>query len=426
MRLYARVFLVARSLAVALLLVAASSGVASAGPSVLYGPAGAGPAPDAATAAIAAKELLRSGDFRIEGALADLPELADGLLLSTPPLLEACADAAGQPLAERVTMARARVDELDFEGALGVLERGSPAAACVGPLERGALYDLFFLAGYARFFSDDAGGAEELFRLAAAVDPSRRWNDDLPPTAKGTFLDALQGALDSPGAALDAADLQGLSLDGEAVGSATPAPLPGVHLLELAGRRYVLRVPPSADLASIRLLSAATLRPALLRGERWTTPVMSALAEAHGWRDVVLVSDLGAVRFRDGAWAGAPVAVSAGPDTVGPPLTRVAGVALLGAGVAAAAIGFGLHGQAWQAGQGVEENPTPEDQTAYETLYRRNTAGFAIGVAGAGVAAAGLVLALLPPRSPSPSVTVAPWAAADSDGVALGLTGRFR
>ena len=422
MRVPARVCLSVRLLAVAVLFTGAPAAAAAA-PSVLYGPAGDGAPPAAAEAAVAAKDLLRSGDFRIEGELAALPELVDGLLLSTPPLLEPCPGQPGEPLATRVADARARIDELDFEGALALLDRGSPAAACSGPLDRTSLYDLFFLAGYARFFSDDRAGAEELFRLAAAVDPGRRWNEDLPPTAKGTFLDALQGALDSPGAALDLEGVAGLSIDGEPV-SVAPALLPGVHVLELGGRRWTLRLPAAADLDTVKLIPAEPLRRALLRGERWTAPILAELARRHGWSEVVLVSDLGAVRFRDGAWVGAPLASSATAPP-GPPPTRVAGVVLLGSGVAAAAVGFALHGQAWQAGQPIEENPRLEDRPTYEALDQRNRAGFAVGLAGAGVAAAGLVLTLIPPER-SAAVAVGPWATGSADGVQVGLTGRFR
>lgn len=424
---FARAFLVARLLVVVVLSTSMLPGIATAAPSVLYGQAGDGPAPDAASAALAAKELLRSGDFRIEGELAGLPELADGQLLSTPPLLEACPAEAGAPLAERVAAARARVDELDFEAALAELDHGSPIVACSGPVRREALYDLFFLAGYARFFSDNRQGAQALFALAAAIDPGRRWNEELPPTAKGTFLDALQGALDSPGAALDTGLVAGLAIDGKVTAEGqAPALLPGVHLLELGSRRHVLQLPAAADLEAVRLLPSAPLRRALLRGERWTAPIMAALAEARGWDDVVLVSDLGSVRFRRGAWVGSPMGASATTTPKGPPPKRVAGVVLLGSGAAVAAVGFGLHGQAWQAGQAIEEDPRAADRPGYEALHQRNTAGFVTGVAGAAMAATGLVLALAPPPRGEGVVALRPWLAGDEDGVRLGLAGRFR
>ena len=394
---------------------------------MLYGLAGEGPAPDTATAAVAAKELLRSGDFHIEGELAALPELADGLLLSFPALLDACPPVGGRPLVDRLVEARGRIDELDFDAALAALEQGSPFAACVGEVQRESLYDLFFLAGYARFFSDDRPDAERLFALAAAVDPGRRWNDELPPTAKGAFLDALQATLEASAPAVDTREVVGLTIDGREVDPERAASLlPGVHMLRVGGRTFVLRLPAAGDAEVVRLIPAESLRSALLRGEPWTTPIMARLVAAHGWDDVVLVSDLGSVWFRRGAWVGPGLEVAAPVAPGGPPPARIAGVVLLGSGAAVAALGFGLHGQAWQAGGAIEEDPRAADRPSYEALHQRNIGGFVTGVAGTVVAATGLVLALVPPPDPAARVAVRPFAAGGRDGLSVGLVGRFR
>jgi hypothetical protein len=423
---HARVFLLA------ILAVAASPPSALAAPVVLHGSTGDGPGPDTATAAVAARDALGSGRFELEGELDALPELAgDGLLALGAELVD-CGPAQRPPLAERLAKATTQVEELDFVAALKTLERGEPTAACgAGPLTPDSLYDLYFLAGYALFFSGEEAEAEALFTRAAAVDPGRKWNEDYPPTPKAAFLGALQAVLNGPGAALSGlVALPGLQLDGRPVVAGQPSPPAGLHVVDLGGRRSILTLPAWGDGIEIRLAARPQARAALLRGEAWAAPLLRAVARVRGWDDVLLVSDAGTVRFRAGHFvepnlsAGAVARVAPAP----PPPTRIAGVVLLGAGAAAVGVGFGLHGQAWRAGVPMTEDPAGNSASAYEALVQRNRAGFGVGVAGAGLAAAGLVLALLPPprTSPDAAVSARPLLSAGPGGGWIGLEGSFR
>ncbi len=391
---------------------------------------------DAATAAAAGKEALETGDFAITR-LADVPGLPASGLTALGGSATAC-KSQGISLNDRIERATAQIDELDFEAALQTLADGADTAACTqGDITTAGLYNLFFLAGYANFFADRPEAAGELFARAAVIDPARPWDEAYPPTPKSAFLAALQTALASPGARLEL-PAGASSIDGTPVAMGqTPTVLAGLHVLDHDGARYLIDVPPASVSASVRLVDVADLRVALLRGEAWTAPWLTAKAADEGWDHVAVVGADGASVFRSGTWISSISALEAQANSTGTGTTfkarrpgpsgrQVAGLVLAAGGAAASVGGIVGHVRAYNQGNSLLGGPDT-NVDLYQTRYTENQAAFWVAVGGGALTVTGVILAAVPDRNAraTASGTALPWVSGGPGGVAVGVSGGF-
>ena len=398
-----------------LLLIGDVANAADARPIVLIGSAG-GVAPDTAAAAGVAQSALGSGDFQLGGSL-------DGVLaLDSAPVWVLGAQQQGctgspvtsEAFAELLSQASDAVDMLEFGPAHAKLTEAQQAMPCLSaPADPEALYQIWFLAGLSAFHEGKEDEARAAFGSAAVLDPPRKWNPDYAPAAQGLFLDALQGALarKAPPLGRDASLVGDLLVDGRPY-DGTGELLVGRHLVQLAteagvGGALVTLPEGSAWLAA---LPPAALTKKILQGDPAAAGFLGAAMADTGWTELVLVSELGAARFdvlhsrflsQPGSAAATPAPGAArgvSRARTPAPAGAVAGGVLTGVGAAAAGAGFAISGVAWQRGNTAEQAGS---RTDYESSYRDNVGGFAMGMAGAVAAGTGLVIALASARQAS-------------------------
>lgn len=118
--------------------------------------------------------------------------------------------------------------------------------------------------------------------------------------------------------------------------------------------------------------------------------------------------------------------VTAALERLEAPAVHPLPVVLLGAGSALAVAGFAMHGTAFEAGKEFTETAQPIARLPeYQTLYDRNVAGLALGVAGAAMAGAGAGL-LIATIIEGPDVLAAtPVFGVGPGGVSVGIVGRW-
>jgi hypothetical protein len=421
------------------------AGTAQAAPiQILPASADGGERPDEAAAAALADQLLGAEAFEVAAPAPEAlglqsPLHAVGLKLSGCDGRPVGAEA----MSEGLDRAREAVDELDYASARLLLAGAAGVLSCLSePVDRDDLYDVYFLSGLMAYYEDDLGAASKAFARAAGVDPARPWNEAFAPDAKGLFLAALQQAISESGPALRLSpDLEGrVLLDGSVLRSDERPPA-GQHLLQVtqdgAATSYDLQLDPS-DGGQRHLYGPRGLEAAWLGGDEAAAGLLVQALQPLGWERVLFVDAAGGAmrfdarvaRFDREAWPElprGPVARPAVPvvPSSGRSAGPIAGVVLLGGGAAAGGMGFAIHGSSYQRGMGMLGDPASGDPAAYAALQQQNQVGLAIGLVGAGVAAAGAVVTVVSAvraraeaRGP---VSAVPWVTAGPGGLAFGL-----
>ncbi len=403
-----------------------AGGFADAAPQVLYGPG-----VSEADAAAAVKGKLDEPAFA--GLIWDRLDVGGNKAVVVGAPAQRCAKEAPRPLRGELLVVRTSMLDMEYGGALDAIDAIASRIACYAEdASAEDLYELYFLRGMAAFNEDKPAEARRSFGQAAALDPSRAWPSEYPPTAQTVYLDALRDAVAKPPAALVRELEGGVSLNGSA-DDGTPRLLVGGHLLWADSSRSGLWVSvPAAGVPEqgIILTTAVKLMDGLLAGNNRYAPWLGALAAAEGWDEVALVSQDGVVVFRGGAFFGLdgkPVkqivegAVVARPP---PKPTTIAGLALLGVGAGTAAAGLGLNLASFNEGL-PEVGQLLPDRTDYEDSVTQNRAGLGLIGVGAGVAVAGVVIAVVGSIEKTPQVAALPWLVADESQVVFGITGRL-
>ena len=373
--------------------------------------------------------MLGPGDVRL-GAISAMLSLQDtpASLPGATPVLCSRAVVPGSALDALLASAVNALDSLEYSEGLRASREARLLLPCVRevvPTE--SLYRLYFVEGLTAFYSGDEGAAKDAFRAAAAVDPTRPWNDDYAPEPQGTFLAALQEVLARSGAPLETgADLLALHIDGRAV-SGTVAGLPaGTHFVQVGSpgsvRGAMVLVPESEE--PVPLLGPQTLEAAIASGDPRVAPTLAAYAARNEWTETVLViSERGWVRFEPGSGRFEQRGGGPEPVTVAarPPLP--AGIGLLASGGALGGIGFGLYAAK------LAEGPDATRIEDYRQIYDAHLAGFGLGVAGVVTAGVGLVLTIAATTAPKASAAgpsrVLPFAMGGPSGASIGILGRF-
>ncbi len=400
-----------------LLLSAAVPGPAQAAPLVVYGPG-----LDAADAAVAAKEILGTGDFRVHGSLADLVGPADAPVV-VGAQQAACA-AKAEPLDRVLTQARLQVLELEYASALAALSGAVQRLPCGAEgATRDHLFELFFLQGYMHFNEGDQDAARAAFGHAAAIDRTRDWPKEYPPTAKTVYLEGLKAAVGGDPAPLRV-EVDGLSVDGTAVDpAAPPALVEGGHLLALGDHALWVTVGPrSARPASgLVLTDGAKLAEGIGAGRAAYAPWVTAACARLGADGLLVVATDGAWTFRDGAFSRPATPDSDASASPGPALP---GAVLAGTGGALLGVGLAVHFQAYKEAEPDANGGVPVPEADYPGVLARNRAGFGLAVAGGALVGTGIVVIVVSKLTGSP-VAAGPWVAPSPQGVGFGFTGRF-
>ena len=217
---------------------------AFAGDVVIYGPGT--PSPDAAATAQAAYRVATSSEEPPSGGVAhvlDLPFPSQDPLWMAGDLLQLpCADStlAEVDPAERLELAIAHVDELDYEKALLEIDAGLKALPCTRfEVSRQTLIDLHFFQGMAHYDLGNQAKAKRGFLAALAVNIDMPWKKEYPPAPQAVFLDAKSELLGRGTTTLGidptGAGLKSLSGDGGEV------PIGSAAVLTLYRGRHLVR-----------------------------------------------------------------------------------------------------------------------------------------------------------------------------------------
>ncbi len=141
---------------------------------------------------------LKAGDwlgaarFRIGGSAESVP-------CSAPPIDVKLSDDVRSEIVAASRAAYARMDDLDYEGALKLYIDSQSRLACQETFSpRDAYWEVYFYAGIAAFYSNDALSARTYFRQAAAIAPDREWDPSYPTDPQATFLSAVQDVIARP------------------------------------------------------------------------------------------------------------------------------------------------------------------------------------------------------------------------------------
>lgn len=414
--------------AIALTLVLASD-AATAAPVVLYGPG-----LDASAASGIAKQKLNSTEFKVAGPLAERIGVKGVTAVAVGAPSQGCAKPAKRPLKGEFLMVDQQMSEMEYGTVRLTIDRIVERIPCYGvDASRDDLYTLFFTQGMAAFYDDDASAAQAAFAQAAAIDPSRPWPEQYPPTAKPLYDEALRIMTASPPAKVISSVPGEVMVDGEK-NYGKPILYPGGHMIFVPDSSTSLWVTipraPAMSKDGLLIMTGAELLLGLLAGNDKYAPWLSQLAEEEGWPEIALVSKDEVVIFREGGFftpTGAKIKRSAGPSASAGakanPAT-IAGIALIGVGAGIGAAGAGLNVSSYNKGL-PQIGSTLIPRTEYDTYKTQNTAGLALTIAGAGVAVAGVVVTVVSLVSPKEELTVLPWMTADETSVGFGISGRL-
>jgi len=212
-----------------------------------------------------------------------------------------------------------------------------------------------------------------------------------------------------------------------------PRLFPGGHLVFVPSSTTSLWVTiprtPGMSEDGLLVVTAAELLMGLLGGNDKYGPWLGELAEKEGWTEIALVSKDNLVIFKEGAFftaSGQQITRSSGTAQAqkkGPTAATVAGIVLIGVGAGAGGAGLGLNMSSFNKGlPKIGTNLIPRSD--YNALKTQNSAGLALAATGAGIAVAGVVVAIVGASSPS-KVAAVPWMNADQNSVSFGIAGRL-
>lgn len=393
----------------------ASAGAAFATPGVVHGPG-----LDTADAAVRAKNILGTGDFKVLGSI-------DGLTgpAGTPVVIGATVQRCEQesePIGRVLVRARSQVLELDYQAGSAALTAAVDALPCgAAEATREELFQLFFLQGYMHFNEGDTEAARAAFTRAAVIDRTKDWPSDYPPTAEAEYLKGLKAAVNADPARL-VADVDSLSVDGEAaVVAKPPGLLAGDHLLTVNGIAMWVSVP--ADAETVRVTTAGRLAAGILEGDVAYAGWLGEVGAREGVSEVLVLTPNSTVLFTDGTF----VESSSSADekrAAAPPGPKPVGAVLAGSGGAMLGVGLGLHFSGYAAAGLGDDGGVQASEQEYPGLLTRNRAGFGLAVAGAAVLGTGMVLVVVSELAGRP-VAVVPFVAPARDAASVGLVGRF-
>jgi hypothetical protein len=326
-----------------------------------------------------------------------------------------------------LVQARIKVDDLDYASALTALAAAADRLPCgAAGATSDEIYELFFLQGFMHFNDGDEAGAKTSFARAAAIDRTREWPKQYPPTAKTVYLEALQAALGGDPAPLKV-EITSLIVDGvQADASDPPALVEGGHLVVIDDRAVWVTVPPRGERpkSGLILTTGARLLTGIVSGNRTYAPWLTACLSELGAESFLIITTGAPRLFRDGRFqTPAPLVEASSAPQAGAP-TPLPGIVIAGAGGGLSAVGLVLHLQAYEEGDLDDMGGVDVLEADYAGLLARNRAGFGLALTGGALVGTGIVVAIVSSVSGSPTAAV-PWIAPTRSGVAFGLAGRF-
>lgn len=417
----------------AVLLTLAAPLAASATTFVVYAPG-----LDATTAAALAQEELGEADVRVAGPIADWIGVPDNMpmVVGATSVVRCDEDQRSKPMKGYLIGIENAMADMSYTDALRNIEVVAEKVPCLASnATQDDIYSLYFLAGVAKYFEDDRAGAEASFARAAAIAPGRDWPTDWPPTPQPTYLSALRSVTANPPASLTV-EMDGTVIHNGIEHDGSPRMLAGGHLLfvESTNSGFWIEVPPRDALPEqgILLTTAGQLREGLMVGDEKYAPWIDAVAKAEEWDDVVLVSQDGAVRYKDGVFtplgntgkrlaARARRRAKANNQLAGP---AIAGLVTVGIGAGLAGAGVGINMAAYNAGI-PKAGSTLIPRADYESYVTQNKVGLGLSIAGGVTAATGAILTVIGVAAPPGTFAAAPWFVTDGQTTAFGITGRL-
>jgi hypothetical protein len=400
---------------------------AQAGTTLLHGPG-----IDGAAAGERAREYLGTMEFNLAGSLVDEVGAPEGgmAVVGTPGRRCPAESADGRGLEAMLVPLRLQLLEMDYAGAARVLEDLAARLPCrAAGSSRHEIWEVFFLKGLAAWNQGSREDARSAFAQAAALDPAEIWPTSYPPTAKETYMDAMQAAVTTRSVQLRT-DVDGVTVDGRALTPGTAQTVyVGGHLLRRGADALWITVGPGPETRpEILVTSAERLTEGLLSGDPTFRPWLVDHAAARGWGDVLMVDTHRAAALRAGAFQPVTKVVAAPRQRVPSALAKptVTGLVLLGAGAGVGALGLGLHVGSWAAAAPPLDGPLMQ-RHEYEAYVSQNRAGLALAVSGAAVGGTGIVLAIVGSRTARVAEVppVLPWLAISPDGVGTGFVLRW-
>jgi len=420
-------------LVLALALAIAWTSPASAATPVLVGP---GMDPDDALAE--ARRVLPGEDLVLGGALAETLNVADDDLVVISATAELCTEEATRPLDAELVGLRSIVDDMDYGKAgdtVDALLTRLPCLAANSTSEQ--LFDVYLLGGIAAFYDSDPKRSSEYFARAAALDPSRPWPADYPPAPATAYLSAFKEVMASPPGNLRAKVSGDILLDGKKW-EGEPRLYAGRHLIWVQGVRKgaVIDVAQRSALPNgeVVVTSGGALVSGLLQGDEHLEPRLYQLLREASWDRAVLASNEGVLVYEDRAFTVPAILADElareARRSAGPAPATIAGIGVLGAGVALGGAGLGMYFQSANEGR-IRVGEPLKTREEYDALVARNRAGLGLAIAGAGTATAGIVMAIVgaadkAKKRRSGELALAPWLVAGPNGAAIGVSGRLR
>lgn len=403
---------------------------AVAGPVVLYGPG-----LDSSQAGVIAKQRLKTGDFQVGGSLAEKVGVKGATAVAVGAPYATCSRPAKRPLRGEFLRVDQQMSEMEYSSVRQTIKAIVDKIACYGAdASRDDLFTLFFTQGMAAFYDDDKAAAQTAFGQATAIDPSRPWPEQYPPTAKPLYDEALRIMTASPPSRVVSSVPGDVNVDGDK-DFGKPRLYPGGHLVFVPGSTTSMWVTipraPAMPEDGLLVTTAAELLLGLLGGNDKYGPWLSDLAEKEGWTEIALVSNEDVVIFKEGSFfttSGGKITrerVTAASMREGnaPAPATIAGIILIGVGAGAGAAGLGLNVNSFSDGL-PKVGSTLLPRTDYDRLKTQNSAGLALTVTGAGVAVAGIVVAIVGASTPS-KIAALPWMSGDASSFSFGVAGRL-
>ena len=418
--------MVPRLLLCAVLLALLAPASAGAGPVVLYGPG-----LDADAAGDLVEQKLKTDAIKVVGPLAAQIGVKGATAVAVGAPSVGCEKPAKRPLKGEFLMVDRQMSEMEYATVRVTIDKIVEQIACYGvDASRDDLYTLFFTQAMAAYYDEDSVGTQKAFSQAVAIDPSRPWPQQYPPTAKPLYDEALRIMTASAPSKVVASVAGEVRVNGEK-DYGKPVLYPGGHLVFVPESSTSLWVTipraPAMSEDGLLITTSAELLLGLLGGNDKYGPWLAALAQKEGWAEVALASKDGVVVFKNGGFfdaSGNKIKRAEGGGTVqraqADPAT-IAGIALIGIGAGTGAVGAGLNVSSFN--QGLPKiGSTLIPRSEYDQLKTRNTAGLALTVTGAGIAVAGIVVTIASVTAPQ-KMAVVPWFTADDTSVGFGLAG---
>jgi len=389
---------------------------------------------DAATARARAEAALPDATIDASATLDSLFDVEPGTAIAVGAPFVRCTAEVKRTLRGELLQVDQAMTDMEYRAASAVIDTIVARIACyAADASREDLYELFFTQGMAAFFAGDTARAQDAFSQATAIDPSRPWPREFPPTAKPLYDEALRLMTASPPARVADAVPGDVHVDGRR-DYGNPRLYPGGHLVFVPGSTSSLwvtipRMPPLSPDGLI-IATAADVRAGVLAGDDRFGPWLVQASEAEGWTEIVVVTTDAVMLFRGGSfYTPEGIAIPRPTARLGgappPPPAGVAGLVFVGVGAGMLVGGLGLNVTSYEQGIPKLGGLLPP-RAEYATYKRQNTIGLVLAGVGSGLAGVGLTMAILgfaQPRGPRGRLAALPWATGDAQGLHVGVTG---